>query len=447
MKKLIALIALIALATTVCFGACAETVTDPYMGNARSYLRTMYKNSPETTMTDYDVVGSVNIGGTAYPVTWTTDNDAVKIIIKEDGMVTIDVQEKNPEEVVYVLTATITSPVSGETVAVTFNHNVPAIATTGVVYVETPEVGKAYKFALDQNNLTPPATLYLTGEMSGNYLATTANVLDAVDVYLEETEGGYYIYFNAGEAKKYVNITTYTKDDGSLKNTQKIEDAPSVPYTWDAERGTMVADLGELGQYYLGTYSTYNTISTSNVSYISDVTKIGASQFPAGFATMVPTQVETPEVGKAYVFALQQNALETPAMLYLTGEMSGNYLATSSALSDAAPVYLEQAEGGYYLYCLKDGVKNYINITTYAKDDGSLKNTQKIEAAPSVPYTWDAERCTLVADLGELGQYYMGTYNTYTTISTSNVSYISDITKIGVSQFPARLYDVELPNE
>ena len=446
MKKLLAMLVLAALVMTACF-ASAETASDPYMANARSYLRTMYKKSPETTMADYDMVGAVNIGGTTYPVTWTVDNDAVKIIVNENGTVTIDVNDKNPEEVVYTLTGTITSPVTGEAVAVTFKHNVPAIATTGVVYAEIPEVGKTYKFALNQNGLTPPTTLYLTGEMSGNYLATTANVMEAVDVYLEETEGGYYICFNAGEAKKYVNITTYTKDDGSLKNTQKIEDAPSVPYTWDAERGTMVADLGDLGQFYLGTYNTYNTISTSNVSYIADISKIGASQFPAGFATMVPELVEAPEVGKAYVFALQQNALETPAMLYLTGEMSGNYLATSTSLSDAAPVYLEQAEGGYYLYCLKDGVKNYINITTYAKDDGSLKNTQKIEAAPSVPYTWDAERHTLIGDLGELGQYYMGTYSTYNTISTSNVSYISDIAKIGVSQFPASLYDVQLPNE
>ena len=446
MKKLLAMLVLAALVMTACF-ASAETASDPYMSNARAYLRTMYKNSPETTMTDYDVVGAVNIGGTTYPIVWTVDQPAVKVIVNDNGKVTIDVNEKSPEEVAYVLTATITSPVSGETITVPFKHKVPAVATTGVVYVETPEVGKAYKFALNQNNLTPPATLYLTGEMSGNYLATTANIMDAVDVYIEETDGGYYIYFNAGEAKKYVNITTYTKDDGSLKNTQKIEDAPSVPYTWDTERGTMVADLGELGKFYLGTYSTYNTISTSNVSYIADVSKIGASQFPAGFAIMVPELVETPEVGKAYVFALQQNGLATPAMLYLTGEMSGNYLATSTELSDAAPVYLEQAEGGYYLYFLKDGVKNYVNITTYTKDDGSLKNTQKIESAPSVPYTWDAERGTLVGDLGELGKYYLGTYNTYNTISTSNVSYIADIAKIGVSQFPAGLYDVQLPNE
>ena len=441
MKKLIALITLLVLCCTACV-ALAETDAD--LVAARSYLRAMYKDSPETTSVDYQLVAVVNIGGVEYPVAWTVDTDAVKIIVNDNKTVTIDVNEKSPVEVVYVLTATITNA-AGETQTVTFPHKVPAVASTGVLFVENPEVGVPYKFALNQNNLG--ATLYLTGEMSGNYLATSASILDAVDVYLEETEGGYYIYFMAGESKKYVNITTYTKDDGSLKNTQKIEDAPSVPYTWDAERGTMVADLGDLGQYYLGTYNTYNTISTSNVSYISDVTKIGASQFPAGFAVMVPEKVEAPEVGKAYVFALQQNGLTEPAMLYLTGEMSGNYLATSTNVSDAVAVYVEETEGGYYLYCLKDGVKAYINITTYTKDDGSLKNTQKIEAAPSVPYTWDAERCTFVADLGEVGQFYLGTYNTYTTMSTSNVSYIADITKIGVSQFPAGLYDVKLPNE
>ncbi len=115
----------------------AEVESDPYMGNARSYLRTMYKNSPETTMTDYDVVGAVNIGGTAYPVTWTADSETIKIIAKEDGMVTIDVDEKNPEELAYVLTATITSPVTGETAEVSFKHKVPAaMILDGLSYEE-----------------------------------------------------------------------------------------------------------------------------------------------------------------------------------------------------------------------------------------------------------------------------------------------------------------------
>ena len=441
MKKFVALIAVLALCL-----ACVAGLAESDLASAKAYLYQLYKNPSRTdikiTAIDYDVLGKVTINGVEYAVEWASDSPAANVVVNEDGTITIDVKEKNAEDVIYTLTATV-KDAEGNSLSVSFQRKILAVATTGVVFVETPEVGVAYKFALNQANRNE--TLFLTGEMSGNYLATTTNVLDAADVYVEETEGGYYVYFFAGEAKKYVNITTYAKDDGSLKNTQKIEDAPSVPYTWDAARGTMVADLGDLGQYYLGTYSTYNTISTSNVSYINDITKIGVSQFPAGFANIVPEQVETPEVGKAYVFGLNQ--ANRNEFLYLTGEMSGNYLATSTSLSDAAPVYVEQAEGGYYLYCLKDGVKKYVNITTYTKDDGSLKNTQKIEDAPSVPYTWDAERFTFVGDLGEVGQYYLGTYSSYNTISTSNVSYIKDITKIGVSQFPAGLYDVLLPNE
>ncbi|MBE5787513.1 MAG: hypothetical protein E7324_08240 [Clostridiales bacterium] len=441
MKKFVALIAVLALCLS-----CVAGLAESDLASAKAYIYQLYKNpsrtSIKTTAIDYDVLGKVIVAGVEYTVEWTSDSAAAKVVVNEDGSVTIDVKEKNAEDVIYTITATI-KDAEGNAETVSFQRLIPAVAVTGVMYAETPEVGVAYKFALNQANLG--ATLYLTGEMSGNYLATTKSILEAADVYVEEAEGGYYLYCLKDGVKKYVNITTYTKDDGSLKNTQKIEDAPSVPYTWDAERLTFVADLGEVGQFYMGTYSTYNTMSTSNVSYIKDITKIGVSQFPAGLATMVPEQVETPEVGKAYVFGLNQ--ANRGEFLYLTGEMSGNYLATSTSLSDAAPVYVEQAEGGYYLYCLKDGVKKYVNITTYTKDDGSLKNTQKIEDAPSVPYTWDAERLTFVGDLGEVGQFYLGTYSSYNTISTSNVSYINDITKIGVSQFPAGLYDVQLPNE
>ena len=78
MKKLLAMLIVAALAMT-CF-AFAETASDPYMTNARSYLRTMYKSSPETTMTDYDVVGGVRIADVIYPIVWTADSETVKII-------------------------------------------------------------------------------------------------------------------------------------------------------------------------------------------------------------------------------------------------------------------------------------------------------------------------------------------------------------------------------
>ncbi len=451
MKKCIALLLVLVMSLSLLAGCAdnsgAQTPTTPAasVADAKAYLYAMYKDSAEVITRGFNRVAVVAIDGVSYPVAWTVDNDNVTITA-DATTATIEINEKPAEAYTFTLTATL-SDAEGKTETVTFTHSVEAVATTGTVFVENPEVGVPYKFALNQNGLDPATTLYLTGAMDGNYLATSSNPLEAVDVVLEETEGGYYITFMEGETKKYVNITTYTKDDGSLKNTQKIEDAPSVPYTWDAERGTMVADLGELGKFYLGTYNTYTTMSTSNVTYISDVSKIGVSQFPAGFAVINPALVEAPVAGQAYVFALKQNALDVPAVLYFTGEMDGNYLATSTSLSNAVRVYLEETEGGYNLFFLKDGAKKYVNITTYTKDDGSVKNTQKIEDAPNVPYTWDAERGTLVADLGELGKFYLGTYNTYTTISSSNATYIADVTKIGVSQFPAGLYDLNLPNE
>ena len=134
MKKLIALVTLLALCCTSCF-AFAET-TDADLQAARSYLRMMYKNSPETTMTDYDVVGVLNIGGVEYPVTWTADSETVKFIVNENKTVTVDVDEKNPEELFYVLTGTITNA-AGESVSVSFNHKVPAaMILEGLSYEE-----------------------------------------------------------------------------------------------------------------------------------------------------------------------------------------------------------------------------------------------------------------------------------------------------------------------
>jgi len=134
MKKLIAMIVLAAVMLSGF--AFAETVADADLANARSYLRLMYKNQPETTPTDYTVVGVVNIGGVEYPVEWTADSETVKIVVNEDKTVTIDIDDKNPEEVTYVLTATITGK-NGETASVSFNHKVPAaLILEGLSYEE-----------------------------------------------------------------------------------------------------------------------------------------------------------------------------------------------------------------------------------------------------------------------------------------------------------------------
>ena len=131
MKKLLALIAVFALVFTMGATAMADDFSD-----AVSYLRLMYKNSTESTPADYTVVGVLNIGGVEYPITWTVDNESVKVIPGEDKFVTIDVDDKNPEEVHYVLTGTLTGA-DGQTASVSFNHKVPAaLILDGLSYEE-----------------------------------------------------------------------------------------------------------------------------------------------------------------------------------------------------------------------------------------------------------------------------------------------------------------------
>ena len=42
--------------------------------------------------------------------------------------------------------------------------------------------------------------------MDGYYMATTTNPAEAIYVYLEETEGGYYAYCYVDGQKTYINV-------------------------------------------------------------------------------------------------------------------------------------------------------------------------------------------------------------------------------------------------
>ncbi len=150
--------------------------------------------------------------------------------------------------------------------------------------------------------------------------------------------------------------------------------------------------------------------------------------------------VTAPEVDTAYKFALSQASLGQT--LYFTGTMSGYYLATTSDYTEGVDVYLETAEGGYYLYFMTDTVKTYINIVE--RTDAAGKVTINLSEAPSNVYTWDETMGILITNVAG-SDWYLGTYSTYTTMSPSNTSYITgdNASKVGVSQFPAYLVTVK----
>ncbi len=311
-------------------------------------------------------------------------------------------------------------------------YTVPVSTTV----VEAPTAGVAYKFALRQENLGKD--LYFSGEMSGNYFATTENAVAAVDVYLEEVEGGVRFYFMNGEEKTYLDIHEYQEGKAGVRLTTE----PSAVFTYSEDAKTYVANVAGSDRY-LGTYNTYNTISASATSYITGdkAANVGVSQFVAGFRTVnfAAKAVEAPEAGVAYKFTLRQENLGKD--LYFSGEMSGNYFATTTNPMDAANVYMEEVEGGVRFYFMNGEEKTYLDIHEYQEGKAGVRLTTE----PSATFTYSEDAKTYVANVAGSDRY-LGTYNTYNTISASATSYITGdkAANVGVSQFVAYFAIVDL---
>ncbi|MBR3779161.1 MAG: hypothetical protein IKL13_05520, partial [Clostridia bacterium] len=82
----------------------------------------------------------------------------------------------------------------------------PDEPSTDLVLIDEPKAGVAYKFGMIQANVSATDVYYLKGGMNGYYMDTATDVAVAIDVYLEETDGGYYMYTMVDGAKTYINM-------------------------------------------------------------------------------------------------------------------------------------------------------------------------------------------------------------------------------------------------
>ena len=142
----------------------------------------------------------------------------------------------------------------------------PAPPASNLSVVDSLEVGKAYKFGMVQQKAGK--TVYLAGGMSGYYMATTENASTSLDVFVEEANGGYYLYTMLSGKKTYINmVISTTHVNGAYEETAK------TVYTWDANAKTLVATMQPEGKdaepYWFGTRSdkTYLTVGPCAVSY------------------------------------------------------------------------------------------------------------------------------------------------------------------------------------
>ena len=130
--------------------------------------------------------------------------------------------------------------------------------------VTKPAASEPFKFGMTQKNLEN-AVYYLKGGMDGYYMATTTDINEAIDVYLEETEGGYHLYTMVDGTKTYINmVVSGTHVNGAY------EAAASTVYT--LKNGTLVATVeveGEAAEYWFGTRNDkqYTTMGPCKTSY------------------------------------------------------------------------------------------------------------------------------------------------------------------------------------
>ncbi len=447
MKKFLAFVLAVLMAFS-CLSACKqqggeESQETSYLKQAKDYIHTMYKDVAAKTAADYKRVALVTISGKQFPITWTVDvtagpADAIQIV--EDGkMVVIDVPEAPEEQIDYTLTATVSE--NGESLSTSFNYYVPGVAKSedGAKVVSEFKPGVGYKYGFYQANLDQ--TLFFAGGLSGSYLATTPDITAAVDVFVEEVEGGYHLYFMDGETKTYLDIYEYKEGKAGVQLTAE----PVSTFVWNEDAKVFVAPNVAGEDRYMGTYNTYNTISASSTSYIlgDNLSKIGVSQFPCQLLNIVVSTNTVSEFkpGVGYKYGFYQANLDQT--LFFAGGLSGSSLTTTPDFLKAADVFVEEVEGGYHLYFMDGETKTYLDIYEYKEGKAGVQLTTE----PVSTFVWNEDAKVFVAPNVAGEDRYMGTYNTYNTISASSTSYIlgDNLSKIGVSQFPCQLLTVKTP--
>lgn len=218
MKKLLTLALALLLVCSI-FVACGEdkpTVTYDLDG-AVAYVEGLYKEDLSVTAVDYDVVAQVMIAGVTYQIDWSVDSDKVTVGEAANGVVTIGVDEKSPEEVSYKLTATVKAG-DGTSATTAFKLSVPKYSVNS---------HEEYMAAVQDDMLTVEGIVVaINSKDAGNKY----NHLFLADA---EGKGGYYCYSVSQDPVKDLGI--------EVGMTVKVT-GPMAPYSGMQEiKGGQVA--------------------------------------------------------------------------------------------------------------------------------------------------------------------------------------------------------------
>ncbi len=241
------------------------------LDSAKNFLKSKYNDEIVDGRANYEVVNSITDKNVTYTVVWSVDVNSGVSVEKGTDTTKIVIDKTLSTDLPYTLTGTITSP-DGASTTITFKRIATAAPLVPNAITAAPEQGTAYKFYIHQANLGKD--LYMGGAAVNNYyFATLEDPAQAVDIYVENVEGGFYMYYEATAiGNQYVNIikTTYL-DDGKEKTKIHVayETTAKTVWSFDATNRTVVADF-EGNTYYMGARGTYNTVELSKTSYLAN---------------------------------------------------------------------------------------------------------------------------------------------------------------------------------
>lgn len=229
MKKFIGLVLMLTLCVSV-FAGCGQEAPAPApadeqpaeatgssdLAAAKEYLVSMYRNAPSTHVEDYQLVGKLVVGDSTFSVEWTADSEAVKFVKGDDGMVTVDIDEKNPEEVKYTLTATI-SDESGNSETAEYQHRVPAAILIDDSMTDEEIVTAAYKLENGISIATPATLTGVVSSIDSEYNPKYKN-LNLTMVVGELEENPIVCFRLGGEGAENVKVGDTITVTGTLKN-------------------------------------------------------------------------------------------------------------------------------------------------------------------------------------------------------------------------------------
>ena len=390
------ILSLLLLAFTLVFAvACGDgEEASQELLDAKNMVHAMYKDDNASTPDDYELIYQVLVNGTnVYKVDWTvevTEGNAEDVkVVAEDGKKTvIDVNKYAEAEVKYTLKATI-SDSKGNTVSLSYERILPAFKTTSWAEYAAAEVETLV-------NVQGVVTAF-------------GGKADAVTVYFEDEDGGYYGYnlkvseevFAALEVGKTILATglkdlyngTFEVVDGTFEilDVEKKDVAPKdITALFDDAADAYDAELAALQGCYVTIKQAEMDLVDGKYYYFTKgkvrmyVYASSSSVFvdAAGMATLAEKTVKgqtadiTGIVGM-YNGAIQIIPLNTDAITHVKVEL------TDQQVLDKAKELVNELAGKVYA---KD-----LDLTTTTPQGATI--------------AWTSANTELIANDGKLGNY------------------------------------------